>query len=37
MIGIVTSARREKGKVFGTLHADQFEPITDVNPHRLGY
>ncbi|MFM7781518.1 MAG: hypothetical protein ACKO8J_00295, partial [Candidatus Limnocylindrus sp.] len=27
----------EEGKVFGALNADQFEPITDVNPHRLGY
>jgi hypothetical protein len=37
VIGIVAGARRDKRKVIGALHADQFKPIADVNPHRLGY
>jgi hypothetical protein len=37
VIGIVASARGDERKIIGALHADQFKPIADVNPHRLGY
>jgi hypothetical protein len=37
MVGVCVGARRHKQQLIGALHADQFEPVTDVNSHRLGY
>jgi hypothetical protein len=37
VIGIIAGARRDERKVIGALYADQLKPVTDVNPHPLGY
>ncbi|MEY4036465.1 MAG: hypothetical protein RL715_684, partial [Chloroflexota bacterium] len=37
VICIVAGARRGEQQLVGALHADQFKPVADVNPHRLGY
>jgi hypothetical protein len=37
MVGVRVGARRHEQQLVGTLHADQLEPVTDVNSHRLGY
>jgi hypothetical protein len=37
VICVVAAAWRGEQQLLGALHADQFKPVTDVNPHRLGY
>jgi hypothetical protein len=37
VVGVRVGARRHEQQLVGALHADQLEPVTDVNSHRLGY
>jgi len=37
MISARIGAGRHEQQLVGTLHADQLEPVTDVDSHRLGY
>jgi hypothetical protein len=37
MVSARAGARRHEQQLIGALHADQLEPVSDVDSHRLGY